>query len=1126
MRRSGFLSICLIVSLLCLIPGAALAQETLLLQQPTVSQDHVVFVYANDLWIVGREGGDARRLTSDSGTETSPRFSPDGQTIAYSGQYEGNTDVYTISIDGGVPKRLTWHPGGEGVQDWHPNGLSVLFGSGRQSLAPVGTSFLVSKDGGTPEGLPMPRVSRASYHSSGNTIAYTPYPDPFRTWKRYRGGLVSRIWIYDTKTHDVEVVPHVNASDTFPSWIGDDLYFASDRDQQMNIWKYRPGSGKPPTQITFFNDYDVQSMSSGAGALALSQAGAIHLYDPVLNRLTRLKIRVRSDGLHGRPRWQTVQGHVRGADISPNGKRAVFEARGEIITVPKENGDTRNLTRSSGAHDRDPAWSPDGKSVAWFSDASGEYQLMVSDRLGREEPKAYDLGGGGFYHDARWSPDGKHILFRDKTNRTAFVTLESGELTTVVRNSGSLGVVPTQAAWSPDSQWIAFELKNERTLYDRIALFSVKDGTSTVVTDAFGEAGNPAFSSKGEYLYFTASVDIGPKLFGLDMMSSASRNGRSSLYVAVLKSDAKNPLDPKSDEGYDESKDKEKKKKEDEDEDDKEKDDEEKDGDEPDDSSDDAEPQAEDEETDGEKPASPEDKDEDKKDEEKKEPAKPSIDLQGLDQRILALPIPSGIYGQLGSAGKTLLFVERSLGGPPAIKSFDFDSRKVKTVAEGAGGFQVSGDGKSLLTSSRGSFQIMSATGGKKKTLNINSVKVRVEPAKEWPQLLREAWRFERDYFYDPQMHGVDWDAMWKRWSVFLPHVRHRSDLSLLIGELIGELACGHNYVAGGETPSRATGVSVGLLGADYEKHEGRFRIKTIYRGQNWSGRSRSPLTVPGVDVKAGDYLISVNGREITASENLYAAFENTAGNQIDLGVSETSDGSKVRFSKVVPVGNEGALRRMAWVEGNRRRVAELSGGRLAYIYMPNTAGAGMASFDRDYYSQLDKSGLILDERFNGGGKVADYIINVLSRKRLCYWMNREQWVAQSPFGIFDGPKVMVINERAGSGGDAMPWMFSNAGVGPLVGRRTWGGLVGISGYPPLMDGGMVTAASFGVMDVDGNWAVENEGVAPDYEVTQWPKDVIAGGDPQLEKAVEVALRLLEKQPKKSRPSYKPPAVR
>lgn len=1115
--------------------------ETLLLQQPTVSKDHVVFVYARDLWVAGRTGGMARRLTSDDGTESSPRLSPDGKWVAFTGQYEGNSDVYVIPVAGGAPRRLTWHPGSDRVVDWHPDGKRIAFVSGRESLTPVDRLYVVSVDGGAEESQPLPRVTHASYNADGSRIAYTSIPDAFRTWKRHRGGTMGPIWIFDPVSQDVEEIPHVRATDTFPCFVGDSVYFGSDRDEHMNVWKYSRGT-KQIAQVTKYTDFDVRNMDTDGSTVVFEQAGRLHLLDPKNDQITTLHISVPTDGLWALPRWEDARGSVRDASISPNGKRAVFEARGEIVTVPKEHGDVRNLTQSPGVHDRNPAWSPDGKTIAWFSDASGEYELVLRDHLGREAQKSVKLAGGaGFYRNPTWSPDGKKIAFLDKGGRLAFVAVEDLSIHEVAKLSGSLGEVGSEYVWSPDSKWIAYTAPNPKTLYTRVMLFDVEAKTSTGLTDAFADCGSPAFSRDQKHLFFLASVETGKNQFGLNMNAGAYRTGENELYVAVLQADGKNPFFPKSDEGVPSADDKKGRKKPG----DAPGDDEKGDKDAPKD--DKKEEKEGDKKPEGDVPpaeAKPDEakKDGDKADGAKKEPAKkelPKIDLTGIESRILALPLGSSNYRDLVCTESGLLFLERSGrgggggggggfggGGGSELKKFDFDTRKAETLSPGVMSITLSADGESLLMRNSSGWQITNASGKDGKSLAIDGVKLRVEPTLEWPQTLREVWRIQRDYFYDPNMHGVDWPAMWTRWSAFLPHVRHREDLNLLIGEMIGELCCGHQYVSGGESPDGPSGVSVGLLGCDVTIDSGRYRIARIYRGQNWNPQLRSPLSEPGVDVKVGDYLLAVNGVPLTADQNYYRAFENTSGQQVELSVSANADGSAPRTTKVVPIGSESSLRRMAWVEMNRQRVTELSNGRLAYVYMPDTGGAGEASFDRDFYSQLDKEGLILDERYNGGGKVADYVIDILSRQVRSYWMNREAWLGRTPFAMIDGPKVMIVNYRAGSGGDWMPWAFQRAKIGPLVGTRTWGGLVGISGYPPLMDGGSVTAASFGVMDENGEWAVENDGVTPDHVVVEYPKDMNAGRDPQLEKAVELAMADLEKRTKKAPPTYKPPKKR
>ena len=1036
----------------------ARGEETLLLQEPAVSQDHVAFSYAQDLWIVPRAGGRARRLTSSAGAERAARFSPDGRWVAYSAQYAGNDEVYVIPVEGGTPRRLTWHPGSDRVQDWHPSGRSILFSSARGSGLRQEQLFEVPLAGGPPQALLIPRVGHAAYGPDGTRIAYTPVKDAFRSWKRYRGGRTTPLWIYDRATHEVEEVPHGLASDTFPCWLEGALYFASDRDQTLNVYRYAPGSQRVE-QLTRFSGFDVRNMSSGGGVIVFERGGALHLMTPA-GEVTRLQIEVPHDGLSALPGWRALQGQVRAAALSPKGERVAFEARGEIVSLPREHGPARVLSQSPGVHDRDPAYSPDGTRLAWFNDASGEYQLVVR-HLGTGGEASFALQRG-FVHDPRWSPDGKRVLFSDKSNRLAYLTLETGALTEVAHLRGSLGVIQPGAAWSPDSAWIAFEERNPETGYDRIALYELASAKTTPLTDEFGSADSPAFSPDGRLLYFQGTVESGPKRFGLDMSAAASRDWSGNLYVAVLRPETENPLAPRSDEVT------------------------------------------------GAAPAPS-----------AAPPAgAPSIELEGLSQRILSIPVPAGQYRGLAAVDSSLYFVKGSWQ-EGELRRYDFTKREEAQAAPDVRWFQLSGDGKSLLTRNGRGQYLLGALGSPGKPLPIEQVKVQVDPPREWAQILREVWRIQRDYFYDPNMHGVDWPAMWERWSAFLPHVRHRADLNLLISELIGELATGHQYVWGGELPDQPEGVSVGLLGADLEVHEGSFRLARIYRGQNWNPDLRAPLTEPGVDAREGDLVLAVNGRALLATENPYRAFENTAGQLVELKLRR---GETERVVKVVPINDETNLRYRSWVESRRARVDELSGGKLAYVHMPDTGNRGMGSFDRDYFSQLHKQGLVIDLRYNRGGKVADYVINVLQREVLCYWLNREGWGARSPFGTFSGPKAMVINEYAGSGGDALPWMFQNTKLGPLVGQRTWGGLVGISGYPSLMDGGTVTAASFGVMDTQGKWAVENVGVAPDIEVVQYPKPIIEGRDPQLDAAIRSVLERVQGQ--RFTPSYSPPDKR
>ena len=1092
------------------IAGAEeVAAETLLLDDPDVSADTLAFAYAGDLWLAPRNGGTARRLTSSPGQERSPHFSPDGRSIAFTAELGGQADVYVIPIEGGRPRRLTWHPGGDYVLGWTPDGTEVLFASRRHGWPPDAGLYAVRAEGGPqPRRLPVPGVGHADLAPDGRHLAYTDVRDAFRSWKRYRGGRTPDVKVLDLETNDVAVVPHENASDTMPVWCAGDLWFLSDRDGRMNLWRTAPGS-KAVKQVTHATrtDFDLASLAAGPDALVFSQGGAIHLVDPASGKVTRVHVHVPHDDLDRRPRWQTVAQHIRSGDLAPNGRRAVLEMRGEIVTLPREHGAARNLTRTPGAHERGPAWSPDGKQIAWFSDASGEMRLVVAPADGGEERTEIELQGAGFYVDLRWSPKGDRILYGDKGNALWLLDLESRDIKLVARSQGSLGMWQPVAAWSPDGAWIAYEVAEPATAFTDVALYEVATGTSTMLTDGFADAHEPTWSPDGAWLWFRASVDSGPRAFGLDMSSSTVREHEDSLYVAVLAKDGKHPFAPRSDEGGPAKGGAKGRGK-------------------------DASEKVSDEKGEGD---GADDKADDDGDDTAKDAAPKGgrsakatkVDVDDIGQRIVAAPHRGGIYRNLVAVPDGLLFLARQERGRADLMKLDLDERKAKTLQEKVDGFVASPDRKTLLLQQGPRWSLCGPDAKKQDRLAADALRVEVDPAQEWPQTLREAWRLQRDFFYDPALHGVDWDAAWTRWSSLLPHVRTRDDLNDLIANMIGELCCGHEYVGGGETEKAPEGPAVGLLGCDVEAVGPRYRITRILHGQNWNPDLRAPLTEPGVDVREGDILLRVEGRDVTTETSLYEAFEETANRPTRIEVASTESPDEVRKALVVPIADETALRQRSWVESNRAYVDEASGGRLAYVYMPNTGGAGLAAFDRDWYSQLDKQGLVIDLRYNGGGKVADYVIDVLSRQVMSWWMNREGWPSRSPFGTMVGPKVMLINMYAGSGGDWLPWMFQRRKLGPLVGTRTWGGLVGISGYPPLMDGGGVTAASFGVMDETGHWAVENVGVTPDVEVAPMPTDVVAGRDPQLEKAVALALEALERDgPPPAPPAYQPPTPR
>jgi tricorn protease len=1054
--------------------------DTRLVSQPAVSAKHVAFIYADDLWVADLDGKNVRRLTSDIGVESHPVFSPDGTTIAFSAEYEGNVDVYTIPVEGGLPRRLTWHPGPDTVRGFTPDGQAVLFSSPRHVFTRRYTQlFTVPLSGGMPTQLAIPNSVQGSFSPDGQRIAYTPLGDRSEQWKNYRGGTHSRIWIFSQKDYAVEPIPQPpeRCNDLDPQWLGEVVYFRSDRAGEYNLFAYDTRL-KEIKQLTRHKDFPVVNVGAGGGKLVYEQAGYLHLYDPASGAAERLKIGVAYDLVEARPRFVKGAKYIRNAGISPTGARAVFEFRGEIVTVPAEKGDARNLTNTTTVHERSPAWSPDGQSVAYFADDGGEYQLHVRAADGKGKATTYPLGGAGFYETPVWSPDSKKLAFIDNSLTLFWIELQGGKVHKIASEPqyGPSNLRTLRPAWSPDSQWIAYALGN-KAAYHTVYAYRLSTGKATAITDGLSDALDPVFDAGGKYLYFLSSTDAGPvnQWFA---QSNADMRIKRSIYLAVLRKGTASPLMRESDE-----------------------------------------------EKTGETA-----KTGDKKSEPKVEPV--TIDFDGIDQRILALPVPPGLHSRLQAGTAEQVFylegsAEAAEEGPrgAALKRFDLAKRKAESVQSGLIDFHVSANGKkALVHAPPESWSIIDLStkdaagkdaAGKdssKGKLKVDAIEVRVDPRAEWPQILDEAWRINRDYFYDPNMHGADWNAIRKKYAAFVPHLATRGDLDRVIRWMLSELAVGHSYLTPGERLHERQPVPGGLLGADYEIAEGRYRFKKVYGGLNWSPELRSPLTVPGVEVKAGEFLLAVRGIDLKAPTELYSVFENSAGKSIEITVGPKADGTGSRTVTVEPLPNEDALRNRDWVEGNLKKVHQATGGRVAYVYVPNTAGLGHAYFKRYFFPQADKQAIIVDERFNGGGQVADYYIDHLRRPFTAMWATRYGEDLKTPGAAILGPKVMLIDETAGSGGDLLPWMFRKYKLGPLVGKRTWGGLVGILGFPVLMDGGRVTAPNLAIWTEDG-FVVENEGVPPDVEVEQWPADVIAGRDPQLERAIEIVLRELDRNP-------------
>jgi tricorn protease len=1076
---------CCIILLLLFSTSSTPGEEARLLRFPAIHGDKIAFAYAGDLYIVPAEGGIARKLTSSEGYEMFPRFSPDGKWLAFTGQYDGNTEVYLMPSEGGIPKRLTYTPtlDRDDVSDrmgpnnivmtWRDNSTVVFRSRGAEWNSFKGHLYLASIDGGLPEQLPLPRGGWCSFSPDGKQLAYNRVFREFRTWKRYRGGQADDIWIHNFEDKTTTRITDDPAQDIFPMWHGQRIYFVSERDEnrQANLF-VNDLETKEVRQLTHFKEFAVKFPSLGDKAIVFENGGYIHRFDLASEKLERVPIQIREDFAVGRDGWKDVSNSITSYDIAPDGARAVFAARGDVFTVPARHGPTRNLTGTPGVHERNVTWSPDGQWIAYVSDASGEDEIYIRPQDGGK-PVQLTENGDTYKYSLAWAPDSKKILWGDKENRLQFVDIDSKEATLVAK-SDSWEI--NDYTWSPDSQWIAFTNPEARR-FSNIFLYSLESKEKIQVSDGWFEVRGPEFSSDGKLLFFASDRTFNPT-YGRTEWNHIYQDMQNICFVTLTK-EAKSPFAPKSDEVKKEL-----------------------------------------------KPAEPEDKTADEKktsdkaEGQKKDDAKKTgktvalrVDADGIQQRIGMLPIPGSSYGSITSVGDKLYYVRKG-----KLFLFDLDKQRETELGD-FGSYRLSANQKKMLVRGGGAFAIIDLPSGRidtsEKRLSLSDMKVRLDRRAEWNQIYAESWRQMRDFLYDPSLHGVDWPSMRKRYEPLLAHVQHRADLTYIIGEMIGELNLGHCYVGGGDYP-KAERIPLGLLGARIARHapSGYYQVIEILPGQNWDNRLRSPLTEIGVNVKVGDFIVGIDGKPTDAMPDIYTALVGKADRQVTLRINVEPRIEGARDEVVIPTANEQPLYYLKWVLGNIEKVSKATGSKVGYVHIPDMGVSGLNEFVKFYYPQLDKEALIVDVRGNGGGNVSPQIIERLRREPAMWTIARGGSVNVDPTGQVLGPKVLLLDQFSASDGDIVAYRFRRHNLGPVIGTRSWGGVVGIRGSLPLLDGGSLNRPEFSRFDLEAKeWIMEGVGVEPDIVVDNDPSREYEGIDDQLGKSIEVILELLEKSP-------------
>lgn len=1058
------------------IGSSKASEQRPLMRFPDIHEKTIVFVYGEDIWSVPAEGGVAARLTIHDGEEVFPKFSPDGSMIAFTGEYDGNADVYVMNKHGGEITRVTFHPGYDEVVGWHPLKNKILFRSSRNSFNRFDRLFLVSPDGTDIEELILHEAVQGSFSPDGTKIAYNKVSRENRTWKRYQGGTAQEIYLYDFEKNEESNLTTFIGTDRIPMWIGDKIYFSSDRDGVLNIYAYDRLT-KKIEQITKHTEYDVRRPSMGQDKIVYEVGGTLWVLDVKTKETKQVPVEIRTDAPEARPYLKKVDMYITEFDCSPSGKRALIVARGDVFTVPKDEGPTRNLSDDSGAREKDAAWSPDGKTIAYLSDKSGEYEIYLIDPQGKKEAIKLTQHKDGYRHTLRWSPDSKKIAFADQTLRFYYLDVATKAITELDKAhfenvDVSLKLKPIHDfSWSPDSRYIAYSKMDEDLVY-KVYAHSLETGESHCVSNGLFNDFGPVFSKDGEHLFFISNRRFDPTFCDFEWEMVYKKV--AGIYCLTLRKDGKPLLPYQSDEETGESKEKGGKNGQD------------------------------------------------------KKLTQVAIDFDRISERIEALPLSRGNYRSLAVNEDALFYLNADEGdfnrfefralGPRTLLAFPFDSREERTVIEGVDDYKLSADGKSIVYRKGRSIGIIdsNAKNAKDQELDLSDMKMWLDPLAEWTQIFNDAWRMERDFYYEPNMNGLDWIAMKEKYGKLLAYASCRQDIQYIVGELLGELSTSHTYVFGGDRQRQAAQVNVGLLGADWEldKANNRYRFKKIYRVPDWSNEVLPPLLRPGIEVREGDYLLQVNGQDISVQRNIYSYFLDLAGKQVILLVNEKPEKVGAREIVVKPLGSERTLRYLDWVEHNRMVAEKASNGQIGYIHLPDTYLGSSHEFPKYFYAQMRKKGLIIDGRFNGGGLDPDIFLRRLDKKVLAYWTRRYSHDQTIPDFATRAHMVCLTNRQAGSGGDMLPMEFKIRGMGPVIGTRTWGGLVGVSMWIDLVDGGGLSAPDYRIYDREGNWIVENVGIEPDIVVDLHSAEMVRGYDAQLMKGVEVLLEKIKEDPR------------